>query len=287
MSDATDIELKTIGVLFRLISRDQYIDSSDVEKIDQRIIEIRARAKPEPINTNVQQQSKKPKEDTLSEFFEPFEDAIDQFVKSKKTDIDPSAILKGKQVSGTISKKIAEYYTIMVQELKEAQTDPYLAEAYSNFTKTQMKKFIAFIESIVAACSQQVVSVKAPRKKKPVPATKQVAKVQYLKEYDALKLKSIKPEAMVDSTEIWLYNIKYKKVTVLKALKGDKLTVKGSTVLGFDVAESKNRMLRKPEEFFKTPIAKRALGTAFNALKTKEQEANGRINKDTIIFGVF
>jgi hypothetical protein len=127
---------------------------------------------------------------------------------------------------------------------------------------------------------------RTPRKRKPVPIGKQVAKVKYMKEFAELKLQSVKPENMVDAKEIWIYNTKYRKLQVYKSEHG--LAVKGTSLIGFDVAESKSVTLRKPEEFFKgLALGKRGLTAALKTIKTKPTAPNGRINQECIILGAF
>jgi hypothetical protein len=108
-----------------------------------------------------------------------------------------------------------------------------------------------------------------------------------MKEFSELKLKSCKPEDILTSTELWVYNTKYRKVTVYKADNGT-LSVKGTTILGFDIKNSKTQMLRKPEEFFKgLSMGKRALNSAIKNLTTKPTTPNGRINEECILLGAF
>jgi hypothetical protein len=76
-------------------------------------------------------------------------------------------------------------------------------------------------------------------------------------------------------------------VTVYKAESGT-LSVRGTTILGFDVKESKIMTVRKPEEYFKgLAMGKRALGAAFKKLTSKPAVPNGRINEECIILGAF
>ena len=167
--------------------------------------------------------------------------------------------------------------------------DEQLVEGYSHFTKRELKKFLAFVEEIVADCSQMVQTAKAnraPRKRKAVPLSKQVAKMKYMKEFAELKLKSCKAEDIIGSTELWVYNTKYRKVQVYKAESS--LAVKGTTIIGFDIKESKSMTLRKPEEFFKgLSMGKRALNGAIKKLTTKPTTPNGRINEECVLLGAF
>jgi hypothetical protein len=219
------------------------------------------------------------------------EGAIDDFVITKKSDFSAKNYLLANNVASPIAKRIGDFFVGKSKELHEAIAgkDDQLVEGYSHFTKRELKKFAEFIDQIIVDCNQVVQTAKAtraPRKRKPVPLSKQVAKVKYMKEFAELKLKSIKPEDMVGAKEVWIYNTKYRKVQVYKADSG--LAIKGTTLIGFDVTESKSMTLRKPEEFFKgLAMTKRPLNAAFKTLKTKPSAPNGRINEECIILGAF
>ena len=115
-----------------------------------------------------------------------------------------------------------------------------------------------------------------------------VSKVKYAKEFIDLNLKSIQPTTMVGANEIWTYNTKYRKLAVYKSESGSKLSVKGTTILGFDITESQQVMLRKPEEFFKDmKLGKKILGTKLKDVTTRPVTPNGRLNEETIILGAF
>ncbi len=219
------------------------------------------------------------------------EGAIDDFVLNKKSDFSTTGYLASNNVSAPIAKRIGDFYVATAKELREALEgkDEQLKEGYSHFTKRELKKFAEFVEQIIVDCNQAVQTAKAtraPRKRKPVPLGKQVAKVKYLKEFAELKLKSVKPEDMIGAKEVWIYNTKYRKVQVYKSDSG--LAVKGTTLIGFDVTDSKSMTLRKPEDFFKgLTMGKRPLNAAFKTLKTKPATPNGRINEECIILGAF
>lgn len=219
------------------------------------------------------------------------EGAIDDFILNKKSDFSTKNYLLANNVSAPIAKRIGDFFVGTSKELREAieGDDKQLVEGYSHLTKRELKKFADFVDQIISDCSQAVQTAKAtraPRKRKPVPLSKQVAKVKYMKEFAELKLKSVKPEDMIGAKEVWIYNTKYRKVQVYKSDTG--LAIKGTTLIGFDVVDSKSMTLRKPEEFFKgVAMTKRPLNAAFKTLKTKPATPNGRINEECIILGAF
>ena len=218
--------------------------------------------------------------------------AIDDFVINKKSDFSTKNYLLSNQVAGPIAKRIGEFFVPTAKELREAieGTDPQLVEGYSHFSKKDLKKFAEFVEGIIADCQQMVQTAKtnrAPRKRKEVPPTRLVARMKFMREFAELNLKSVNPTSIIGSSEVWFYNTKYRRVGVYKA-EGTTLSVKGTTIIGFDVKESKAFTLRKPEEFFKgLALGKRALGNAIKPIKTKPSQPNGRINEDTILLGAF
>lgn len=294
------------GILARLLDGGSALQEKEFNHLQERIeflkTQVGARQKSQDkadkkaadaakANTNVisiQQRM----DEKAHELAGEIEGAIDDFVLNKTSDFSTKNYLLANQVAGAIAKRIGEFYTPLAAELREAYEGkcPQLKEGYSNFTKRELKKFIEFVDGIISDCTQQVQTAKvnrAPRKRKPVSPIKQTAKVKYLKEFPELNLKSVAPSNMVDATEVWVYNTKYRRIAVYKAEVGS-LSVKGTTIVGFSVTESKQMTLRKPEEFFKgLSIGKRALNAKLKTLTTKPAQPNGRINEETIILGAF
>jgi hypothetical protein len=297
LNSATDFELRSLSFLCRLSMRGQELEEKDVDHITKmvkdlsykykktkEIVVVKEVAVPKP---SVQERMA----ELASTHAAEFDGAIDDFVK-EKTEFSAKHYLKSHYVSSPVAKRIGEKYTRLVAELQEAVAgeDEQLVEGYKFLSKRELKKFLGFVESIVADCTQQVQSAKtarAPRIRKPQPASKITARVKFMKELPELGLKSVKPETIVGTDEVWVYNTKYRRVTVYKAESGT-LSVRGTTILGFDVKESKTMTVRKPEEYFKgLAMGKRALGAAMKKLTSKPAVPNGRINEECIILGAF
>jgi hypothetical protein len=257
------------------------------DKADKKAADAAAASAPSNV-ISIQQRMEEKARELASEI----DGAIDDFLINKKTDFSTKNYLLSNLVAAPIAKRIGELYVGTAEELREAieGTDPQLVEGYSHFTKRELKKFAEFVDGIISDCNQQVQTAKAnraPRKRKEKPASVQVARMKYLKEFAELNLKSIKPEGIINSTEVWVYNTKYRRVGVYKADNGV-LAVKGTTILGFSVTESKQFTLRKPADFFKgLTIGKRPLNAKMKTLTTKSAVPNGRINEETIILGAF
>jgi len=299
INKANDYDVRQLGVLCRLVSNENVLSDEHMKTIDNLVNHIiRKEALPQKIKedktvvvpvatVSIQDRMDEKAHDLAGEI----EGAIDDFV-TNKTSFSAKNYLAANQVAAPIAKRIGDIFAKRIPEIKEAieGDDDQLVEGYSHFNKRELKKFLAFLEEIVSDCQQQVQNAKAsraPRKRKATSPTKVVAKMKYMKEFAELKIKSCKPEDILTATELWVYNTKYRKVTLYKT-DGGTLSVKGTTILGFDIKESKTMTLRKPEEFFKgLAMGKRALNGAFKKLTTKPSAPNGRVNEECILLGAF
>lgn len=293
-TQASDHELRQVGIIGRLIMRGQYVSDNDIQTINEKIDIISSKyiKSPEEIKVKNDQELISI-QDRIQELAlkcaGEIDERIDEFIKNKSSDFSTKNYLLSNSISGAVAKRIAEYYQPFEKELTEAigGKDEQLNEGYSYFTKQQLKRFYEFIKSIIADCEQQVVSVKSNRtirKKKPVPPSKIVQKLKYMKESIELNLKSIVPTDIIGSSELWVYNTKYRKLTVYKGA----LSVKGTSIIGYEISGSDTKLIRKPEEFFRgIQIGKRALNSKFKEINAKVSTPNGRINDDCILIGAF
>ena len=298
INKASDSEVRQLAIICRLADREQYLSDKHKQFIEDtaqnlitkyKVVKEKKAVVAAPTNViSIQQRM----EEKAHELAGEIEGAIDDFVINKKSDFSTKNYLLANSVAAPIAKRIGELFAKTSEELHEAIAgeDEQLVEGYSNFTKRELKKFAEFVDGIIADCQQQVQTAKAsraPRKRKAVSPTKVVSKMKFMREFTELGLKSCKPEDILSSTELWVYNTKYRKVQVYKADMGT-LSVKGTTIIGFSIKDSQSMTLRKPEEFFKgLSLGKRALNGALKKLTTKPTTPNGRINEECILLGAF
>jgi hypothetical protein len=282
-AEQTHLDTNTEKLLAQIKTRQKSQDKQDKKDADA------AKAAAPSNVISIQQRMEEKAHDLAGEI----EGAIDDFVLNGcKSEFSTKNYLLANQVAGPIAKRIGELFVGTAKEIEEAiaGVDEQLVEGYSHFTKRELKKFSEFLQGIISDCNQMVQTAKAnraPRKLKPVSPIKMTAKMKYLKEFSELNLKSVSPTGIIGSSEVWFYNTKYRRVGVYRAENGT-VSVKGTTIIGFDIKESKAFTLRKPEEFFKgLAMGKRALTNALKTLKTKPSQPNGRINEETIILGAF
>src|SRR6056300_851237 len=216
--------------------------------------------------------------------------AIDEYINTKASSFSTKAFLLKNGTSGAVAKKIADYYEYPLKEAQEALAGEceQLVEGYSFFTKAELKKFIAFLQSIVDECRQHAVVVKKPRTVRAKPPGINVKRMKYKVKFDELNMRSVDPAGIVGADMVYVYNTKNRKLFKYEAEDNSGLTVKGTTIINYSVARSEAKTIRKPEVFFKNlKMAKREVNKQFNDLKTKGSAVNGRVNQDCLILGAF
>lgn len=174
--------------------------------------------------------------------------------------------------------------------------DKDLVEGYSQYTKTQIKNIIKFIETVISDLNSYVSikkATKAPRARKAVPVEKQVAKLKYLRTFKdvstKLDLVSISPVKLHGASEAWVYDTAKRKLHHYVADEYSKtFSVKGNTLLGFCSKESEIKTLRKPSEQLKEIMgSKPAARKYFKDIKAVSVSPNGRFNESMIILKAF
>lgn len=228
---------------------------------------------------------------------EEIEDALEAFATDPDT-FEPKAfkmlnLLKGKEVKSAHARIIKDLYSRNLAELIEAAgtKDEQLKEAYSHLSKANLKKITIFYQEIASACDMLMQEAKvnrAPRAKKSVPAEKLVSKLKYCKSNEQAKLVSINPVDIIGAKELWVYNIKSRKLGKYIASEFNDLGVKGTSITGFDEFKSVQKTLRKPEEQLKEfkACGKVQLRKFLDDIKAVDIKLNGRINEEIVLLKI-
>lgn len=233
------------------------------------------------------------------EYVEPIEVELEKLfenpAKYKLDDFTPVTILKNAGVSQAHARIIRGFYESDAGEFAElvgGTSDEDLKEAYSHLKKPQQKKVNDFYTKLLEACDTAIATAKAksaPRKRKPVPPSKIVAKIKYKAEDTDLKLKSINPVDIVGAKELYVYNTKTRKLGryVADEFIGE-LSVKGTTIVGFAPSASVQKTLRKPVEQLKEFMGASKPNTRkfLDTVKTVDIKLNGRLNPETLLLKV-
>jgi len=189
--------------------------------------------------------------------------------------------------------KYEAVYTKRKEELEQAQgkRDDQLKEAYSHYKAADFKQRLNWLNDLLGAIEQYRGVKKATKKlrvKKAPSKEKVVAKLKYAKDDKALKVVSINPADIVGAAELWVYNIKTRKLGKYVAGSYQTLGVKGTSITGFDTDKSVAKTLRKPEEQLKefAKAGKVVLRTFIKDIKAVETKLNGRVSEDVLLLRV-
>lgn len=295
-----DYELLTLGSLLTIKNRGEYLSPEDETRIQTKLDYVYNKYSAKNTVSDAEDTPKTPVISVEQRVIEAarkqseeIDYAIDAFFKTKKSDFSAKTFLNANGISGAVAKRISEYYKSMLSELEQAieGKDEQLVEGYSFLTKSELKRFRDMIAGIIDDCINASLASKAnraPRVKKPKPATKQVERLKYLVEYPELGLKSVHPTKIVGAQQLWVYNTKNKKLGVYYATGSSGFSVKGSALLGWDPETSSQNSLRKPADVIPKVLesGKSTLNKLLSSLTTVNTKMNGRINADTILVRV-
>lgn len=225
------------------------------------------------------------------------EDAIESFFVDP-AGFDPKVfkvinLLKGKDAKAAHSRIIKGFYARGLNELIEASAgqDEQLIDAYGHLSKVELKKIITFYQEIVGACEmlgQEAKVNRKPRTKKSVSKDKLISKLKFQKTNPQLKVVSIDPATIVGAKELWVYNTKSRKLGKYVADEFADLSIKGTSIIGFNETLSVQKTLRKPEEqlnAFKS-AGKVQLRKFLDDIKAVDIKLNGRINDEILLLRV-
>jgi hypothetical protein len=229
----------------------------------------------------------------VSEIIGELEGSIDDYILSEfKREPSPYGVMHDKAKAMHAAKIIDWFKKVRLEYDEVVNTeDPLLKEGYSNFSKNELKKIIAYCDSIITDAMKIADESKAgrkPRKKKSKTPEQLVAKVQVLAESEEFKLTSEPTKGIIGATSLWVFNVKNRKLGVYHALDSQGFGVKGTSLTNFSEMKSVQKTLRKPEAILPEVVkgAKVFLRNAMEGIKAKDSKLNGRLNKDTILIKV-
>jgi len=189
-----------------------------------------------------------------------------------------------------------------LKKMSEFEADQWaqLKEGYAHMKKADIENYRIAIGELIAALDFVIDSAKAtrkPRKPKVYSADKLVAKLKFCKVDEMFKLASIAPDQIVGASELWVFNVKTRKLGKYVASNidpkgmgrsGSGLSVKGTTIIGYDEAQSIQKTLRKPADQLKEfkDAGKVKLRKFLDEIKTTDTKLNGRCNPDTVLLKV-
>jgi len=290
--DGLKSESSTFGFICRIISLGGVLSDSNkvwFENIIKKLQDQPNVTKSAKVATviSIQDHIKRKSGECIGEL----EGQIDELITSDfKDNVSPYATMTGMEVKGAHTKFIIDHFKIRRAEYDEVLTtdDVDVKEAYSNFSKPQLKKLIAYCDQVIVdgmKIAGEAVQTRKPRKRKTKSAEQLAAKLNYAKDFAELKLVSVEPKTIVGALQLWVYNTKTRKLGCYNAEDAGGLSIKGSTIQNFSESKSIQKTLRKPAATLPEVLkgGKVYLRNAINDIRAAEGLLTGRINADTIL----
>jgi hypothetical protein len=250
-------------------------------------------------------------QDQVFEVCEDIEEWLDSFVKNKKsfdpTGFDFKSHFAKHSVTQAHARKIVKLYSKEYNEAKLISTRPtaaqiarisdaqvkddfeQLVEGYKHMTKPQAQLYLQALENIISSCNMIIDTSRAtrkPRVKKAPSKEKLINKVKYKISDDKYQVTSINPIEIVGCEELWIFNTKTRKLgKYIAAADAGVMTVKGTTIVGYDEEKSIQKTLKKPLETLKEfrQAGKVKLRKFLDEINTTDTKLSGRLNEDVIL----
>lgn len=289
----------TFGFVCRIVSnggilneKNQAWFNDEIEKVKVSLTKAQAKAQEEPVvKTNVvsiQDHIKRKAKECIAEL----EFQIDNIIL-QDTVTAPYSVLTAEETKGPHTKFIIEHFKLRRAEYDEVlhTSDSDLKEGYSNLSKTDLKKLVAYCDSVIvdaAKIAGESLQTRKPRKRKTKTAEQLISKLIYCKEFADLKLQSVDPKLIIGATQLWVYNTKTRKLGCYVAEDASGFIIKGTTLQGYSESKSVQKKLRKPEVTIPEILkgGKVYLRNALAEIKAVESPLTGRLNSDTILVKV-
>ena len=228
-------------------------------------------------------------QDKIAEVIGDLEGHVDDYITSNK-EFDLYNYLQGNSIPKPYCKDIDTWARKRGTEFTEVYqtTDKDLKEAYSNISRRQLASIVKLFGTFIVDLERYTQFKKAnrkPRVTKAKPPVVQVAKLKYRKEDTELGIKSVNPSEMVGASQVWVYNVKYKRLSAYRSDSTQGIQVKNSTLQNYDPDMSECRSIRRPEAFLKVVLdaSKVKLRKLLSDLTTKGYDVSGRMSEDCII----
>jgi hypothetical protein len=291
----------TFGWLCRILSNGGSLSIRNQVYFDDKVEEIKravlgAKNKPKvvepklttPVTTIQERMGEK-----IAEVVGELEASIDDYILSGFEKMPAPYGIMHDKTKGAYVPKIVEVFKKHRSEFDEVLTteDEQLKEGYSNFTKPQMKKLVAYCDLIITDAlkfAEVAKTNRKPRKKKQKSPDQLVSKMKCLDKFEELKLESVPAKDIIGALQLWVYNTKTRKLGCYIADDAGGLSVKGSSILNYTEHKSVNKKLRKPEATLPEILkgGKVYLRNALDGIKAVATPLTGRINSDTILLRI-
>ena len=260
-----------------------------IEKGNEAIAEKKAAKKVVKIKPKVIRQE-------LPMFLDAVELSVQALCDGKKA-TSVEGLLKSLPLKKDEASEAHDDLSTILDEFKEVQRvrkikprsdwDEQLVEGYSHVSRPQTKKIVDYLED----ANMQLIAMKETkvvRRKKPQDPRKIVARLRHLQADKDLNIASINPIDILGSSEVWVYDVKRKRLGLYASKMPGGLGVKGTSITGYDTDMSYEKTLRKHTEQLPQIVkkSKNALHDAVGKIRGKKMKVKTRINPNMLLLKV-
>ena len=258
---------RTLGTIGHLINTRGWVLPKEIQdRLDTRIAkilkELVAEISDEPRAASSPQERVQARAKVMT--YGMLDEHIDLFYEDHTYRAKLYDILQDQKPSPQACAMMAEKIAAHLAELGEEGYDHLSArtlKAYREFFSTMQDDIDRFSSNKKAAKPRKARVIKAK------PTEKIVEKVQYLKEFAPLKLVSIPPAQIIKAKSLWVYNAKYKQLTVFHSLDDNGLGIKGTTITNFNPDTSVTKRLgRKVEATLQSVLTSGKIENGYRAI---------------------
>ena len=290
----------TFGFICRIISNGGSLSAKDQIWLENIITKLKdelnapkkvvVEAQPKIVVPNIQDRIREKASECIGELEGQLDELI---ISSFSANSAPYAIMHTMEIKGVHTKHISDWFKTKRIEFDDVlhTDDAEVKEGYSNFSKPQLKKIIAWCDQVILDCGKiagEAVKSRKPRKRKSKTPEQLVAKIKVMEEHKELKLKSVPAKDIIGAMQLWVFNTKNRKLGCYHAIDADGLSVKGSSIINFNESKSVQKTLRKPEATMPEIVkgGKVYLRNALDDIRAVESGLTGRLNADIILVRV-
>jgi hypothetical protein len=171
-----------------------------------------------------------------------------------------------------------------------AGKDVEVAECYSKPSIPKIQKIYDWMtgtasSDLVQAARKNPKKTRTKKEKKPSTIVK---KIICRPSDSELQITSIKPESILGSQELWIFNVESRKLGVYIAEDAKGLSVAGASIQNYDVEKSISKTIRKPAEVVPQVVSmgKVELRHLMGEINSVANPVRSRINKDVLLLRV-
>ena len=275
----------------QLSVKDQVWFDNEVKKVENQLKIKKVKVVEDKTNViSIQDRIREKSQECIGEL----EGQLDDYIASDyKIDASPYGVMHTLNIKSVHVNRIVDVFKRRRVEFDNVLNtdDKELKEGYSNFTKSQLKKIIAWCDQVILDCqkvSGSAAQNRKPRKRKVKSPEELVAKVKVMDKFDELKLVSLPTRDIIGATQLWVYNVKTRKLGCYHAEDAGGFSVKGTSLENFSESKSVHKKLRKPEVSLPEVMiaGKVLLRNYMDGIRAVESALTGRLNSDTILLRI-